>query len=74
MLKSMLINHITCVYRVRHGYVHISNNVYEGWREYAIGGSMNPSILSQGNLFIASGKRKVSTATLKTIKVGYGTF
>ncbi|XP_019709583.1 pectate lyase 1-like [Elaeis guineensis] len=46
--------------RVRHGYAHIANNVYEGWREYAIGGSMNPSVLSQGNLFIASGKRKAT--------------
>lgn len=31
------------------------NNVYTGWEMYAIGGSANPTINSQGNVFIASG-------------------
>lgn len=39
--------------RIRNGYVHIANNLYEGWRDYAIGGSMHPTILSEGNRFIA---------------------
>ncbi|KAF7031027.1 hypothetical protein CFC21_042416 [Triticum aestivum] len=40
--------------RIRHGYAHVVNNFYDGWREYAIGGSMGPTVKSQGNLFIAS--------------------
>lgn len=39
--------------RVRHGYAHVVNNLYLGWRLYAIGGSMNPSIKSESNLFVA---------------------
>lgn len=39
--------------RVRHGYAHVVNNQYLGWRLYAIGGSMNPSIKSESNLFVA---------------------
>ncbi|KAL6538483.1 hypothetical protein OROGR_012471 [Orobanche gracilis] len=41
--------------RCRHGYFHIVNNVYTGWKMYAIGGSANPTINSQDNVFIASG-------------------
>ncbi|KAL2945575.1 putative pectate lyase 4 [Bienertia sinuspersici] len=39
--------------RVRHGYAHVANNIYLGWEIYAIGGSMNPSIKSESNLFVA---------------------
>ncbi|KAK6928183.1 Pectate lyase [Dillenia turbinata] len=39
--------------RVRHGYAHVVNNLYLEWGKYAIGGSMNPSILSESNLFVA---------------------
>ncbi|KAI3455535.1 hypothetical protein Pfo_012198 [Paulownia fortunei] len=39
--------------RIRFGYAHVVNNLYLGWGQYAIGGSMNPSIKSQANLFIA---------------------
>ncbi|XP_003571615.2 pectate lyase 1 [Brachypodium distachyon] len=47
--------------RIRHGYAHVVNNLYDGWRDYAIGGSMGPSVKSQGNLFIASpGNAKVT--------------
>ncbi|KAL9681674.1 hypothetical protein QQ045_013461 [Rhodiola kirilowii] len=48
--------------RVRHGYAHVANNLYKGWRDYAIGGSMNPSIMSESNLFIApnSGNKKIT--------------
>ncbi|RCV30588.1 hypothetical protein SEVIR_6G118000v4 [Setaria viridis] len=41
--------------RIRHGYAHVVNNLYDGWVQYAIGGSMGPSVKSQGNLFVASG-------------------
>ncbi|KAH7859799.1 hypothetical protein Vadar_005600 [Vaccinium darrowii] len=40
--------------RCRLGYFHIVNNVYTGWEMYAIGGSANPTINSEGNVFIAS--------------------
>ncbi|KAL9681176.1 hypothetical protein QQ045_012957 [Rhodiola kirilowii] len=48
--------------RVRHGYAHVANNLYKGWRDYAIGGSMNPSIMSESNLFIAPncGNKKIT--------------
>ncbi|XVF11976.1 hypothetical protein REPUB_Repub08aG0075100 [Reevesia pubescens] len=39
--------------RVRWGFVHVVNNDYTHWLMYAIGGSRNPTILSQGNRFIA---------------------
>ncbi|WVZ95479.1 hypothetical protein U9M48_041239 [Paspalum notatum var. saurae] len=39
--------------RIRHGYAHVVNNLYDGWRDYAIGGSKQPSVKSQGNLFVA---------------------
>ncbi|KAL4638819.1 hypothetical protein ACB092_03G174400 [Castanea dentata] len=39
--------------RIRFGYAHVVNNLYQGWMQYAIGGSMNPSVKSQANLFIA---------------------
>lgn len=42
------------LFRCRHGYFHIVNNLYSGWEMYAIGGSANPTINSQGNVFIAS--------------------
>ncbi|KAJ8768266.1 hypothetical protein K2173_021206 [Erythroxylum novogranatense] len=48
--------------RVRHGYAHVANNLYQGWQQYAIGGSMNPSIKSTANYFIApkAGKKEVT--------------
>ncbi|XP_075519484.1 pectate lyase-like [Primulina tabacum] len=39
--------------RARYGFVHIVNNDYTNWLMYAIGGSQHPTILSQGNRFIA---------------------
>ncbi|CAA0821118.1 Probable pectate lyase 4 [Striga hermonthica] len=39
--------------RLRFGYAHVVNNLYLGWGQYALGGSMNPGIKSQANLFIA---------------------
>ncbi|KAJ0048234.1 hypothetical protein Pint_16595 [Pistacia integerrima] len=47
--------------RVRYGFAHVANNLYQEWTSYAIGGSMNPQIMSEANLFIAqkSGKKEV---------------
>ncbi|KAI4298724.1 hypothetical protein L6164_032248 [Bauhinia variegata] len=39
--------------RVRFGYAHVVNNRYDEWGMYAIGGSANPTILSEGNYFVA---------------------
>ncbi|BAT74568.1 hypothetical protein LR48_Vigan01g102300 [Vigna angularis] len=38
--------------RCRHGFFHVVNNDYTHWEMYAIGGSMNPTIISEGNRFI----------------------
>lgn len=39
--------------RCRRGFFHIVNNDYTHWESYALGGSENPTIISQGNRFIA---------------------
>ncbi|MCL7026318.1 hypothetical protein MKW94_027885 [Papaver nudicaule] len=39
--------------RCRWGFVHVVNNDYTHWIMYAIGGSHNPTIVSQGNRYIA---------------------
>ncbi|KAJ7975491.1 Pectate lyase [Quillaja saponaria] len=48
--------------RIRHGYAHVANNLYQGWMQYAIGGSECPKVKSEANLFIApkSGKKEVT--------------
>ncbi|KAK7367460.1 hypothetical protein VNO80_09472 [Phaseolus coccineus] len=48
--------------RIRHGYAHVVNNLYLGWVQYAIGGSMRPSLKSEANLFIAptTGSKEVT--------------
>ncbi|KAI3510293.1 hypothetical protein L1887_17174 [Cichorium endivia] len=40
--------------RVRLGYAHVANNKYDEWHMYAIGGSANPTIFSEGNYYTAS--------------------
>ncbi|GMH27606.1 hypothetical protein Nepgr_029449 [Nepenthes gracilis] len=39
--------------RCRWGFFHVVNNDYTHWQMYAIGGSQHPTIISQGNRFIA---------------------
>ena len=39
--------------RCRWGFIHVVNNDYTHWIMYAIGGSAHPTIISQGNRFIA---------------------
>ncbi|TKY45977.1 putative pectate lyase 2 [Spatholobus suberectus] len=48
--------------RIRYGYAHVANNLYLGWTQYAIGGSMEPSLKSEANLFIAptTGSKEVT--------------
>lgn len=45
------------IFRCRHGYFHVVNNDYTHWEMYAIGGSANPTINSQGNRFLAPNNR-----------------
>ncbi|KAI5072297.1 hypothetical protein GOP47_0012403 [Adiantum capillus-veneris] len=47
--------------RCRLGYVHVLNNDYDGWGEYALGGSAGPTIISEGNRFRASSSAKQVT-------------
>lgn len=42
-----------CNGRCRHGYFHVVNNDYTHWEMYAIGGSAEPTINSQGNRYAA---------------------
>ncbi|RDX79939.1 putative pectate lyase P59, partial [Mucuna pruriens] len=42
--------------RCRWGFFHIVNNDYTHWLMYAIGGSQHPTIISQGNRFVAPDK------------------
>ncbi|KFK34736.1 hypothetical protein AALP_AA5G186200 [Arabis alpina] len=39
--------------RCRRGYIHVVNNDFTSWKMYAIGGSGNPTINSQGNRYSA---------------------
>ncbi|KAH7529144.1 hypothetical protein FEM48_Zijuj05G0153300 [Ziziphus jujuba var. spinosa] len=39
--------------RIRWGFAHVVNNDYTHWLMYAIGGSQHPTIVSQGNRFVA---------------------
>uniref|UniRef100_A0A2C9U512 Pectate lyase n=1 Tax=Manihot esculenta TaxID=3983 RepID=A0A2C9U512_MANES len=39
--------------RCRWGFFHVVNNDYTYWKMYAIGGSKHPTIISQGNRFLA---------------------
>ncbi|KAJ4969845.1 hypothetical protein NE237_002944 [Protea cynaroides] len=39
--------------RCRRGYIHVVNNDFTEWEMYAIGGSANPTINSQGNRYTA---------------------
>lgn len=57
--------------RCRHGYFHIVNNVYTGWKMYAIGGSANPTINSQGNVFVASDSNFTKEVTKRDSQLGY---
>jgi hypothetical protein len=47
-------NNLNCsCFRCRHGYFHVVNNDYTHWEMYAIGGSAEPTINSQGNRYLA---------------------
>ncbi|KAJ4707501.1 Pectate lyase family protein [Melia azedarach] len=47
----------------RLGFCHVVNNEYIHWKMYAIGGTKNPTFLSQGNKFVASDDRSLKQVT-----------
>lgn len=49
--------------RCRSGFFHVINNYYSRWEMYAIGGSHNPTIISQGNRFKASNNTRTKEVT-----------
>ncbi|XVF03393.1 hypothetical protein REPUB_Repub04eG0257400 [Reevesia pubescens] len=49
--------------RCRWGFIHVVNNDYTHWQMYAIGGSSNPTIISQGNRFIAPADPRAKEVT-----------
>lgn len=62
-IMSCLSEHFLCIGygRMRFGYCHVVNNDYpSGWGMYAIGGSEDPTFLSEGNRFVASSSKEVN--------------
>ncbi|KAL3531991.1 hypothetical protein ACH5RR_005512 [Cinchona calisaya] len=59
--------------RCRRGYIHVVNNDYTRWEMYAIGGSGNPTINSQGNRYIAPTDRNAKEVT-KRVETSQGTW
>ncbi|KAL9239970.1 hypothetical protein vseg_014239 [Gypsophila vaccaria] len=56
--------------RCRYGFFHVVNNDYTHWIMYAIGGTSNPTIISQGNRFIAPPDPKAKMVTNRNNVVG----
>ncbi|XP_047309483.1 putative pectate lyase 2 [Impatiens glandulifera] len=57
--------------RVRLGYAHVANNRYDEWQMYAIGGSANPTIFSDGNYFVAPNKPNAKQVTKREANGGW---
>ncbi|WCJ20211.1 Pectin lyase-like superfamily protein [Euphorbia peplus] len=57
--------------RVRYGYAHVANNRYEEWEMYAIGGSANPTIFSEGNYFFAPNNDNIKQVTKREVEGGW---
>ncbi|KAK9133306.1 hypothetical protein Scep_012834 [Stephania cephalantha] len=57
--------------RVRFGYAHVANNRYDEWEMYAIGGSAYPTILSEGNYFVAPDNPDVKEVTKREANGGW---
>ncbi|KAF3971785.1 hypothetical protein ACB098_06G187800 [Castanea mollissima] len=49
--------------RCRRGYIHVVNNDFTQWEMYAIGGSANPTINSQGNRYTAPSDENAKEVT-----------
>ncbi|KAK9126580.1 hypothetical protein Scep_015426 [Stephania cephalantha] len=51
--------------RCRWGYFHVANNLYTEWTQYAVGGSANPTINSQGNCYVAPENKDAKQVTAR---------
>ncbi|KAJ9551101.1 hypothetical protein OSB04_015146 [Centaurea solstitialis] len=51
--------------RVRFGFFQIVNNCYDKWKMYAISGTMKPTILSQGNKYVAPDDPNAKQVTMR---------
>ncbi|CAI5504944.1 unnamed protein product [Closterium sp. Naga37s-1] len=61
--------------RGRFGQFHVVNNYYpNGWGIYAIGGSADPTFLSEGNYFVANDKPFLKEVTKHNIAAGQSTY
>ncbi|ESW29378.1 hypothetical protein PHAVU_002G065800 [Phaseolus vulgaris] len=49
--------------RCRFGFIHVVNNDYTHWEMYAIGGSKHPTIISEGNRFVAPDSKDAKQIT-----------
>ncbi|KAI3801124.1 hypothetical protein L1987_29227 [Smallanthus sonchifolius] len=56
--------------RCRHGYFHVVNNDYTHWEMYAIGGSANPTINSEGNRYLAPSNPNAKEVTKRVVTNG----
>ncbi|KAL5100334.1 hypothetical protein RYX36_004661 [Vicia faba] len=56
--------------RCRYGFIHVLNNDYTHWEMYAIGGSQNPTIISEGNRFIAPNNPNAKEITKRDTSEG----
>ncbi|KAJ7950359.1 Pectate lyase [Quillaja saponaria] len=56
--------------RCRHGYFHVVNNDYTHWEMYAIGGSADPTINSQGNRYLAPLNPFAKEVTKRVVTTG----
>ncbi|KAK4421358.1 putative pectate lyase 2 [Sesamum alatum] len=56
--------------RVRLGYAHVANNRYDQWEMYAIGGSADPTIFSEGNYFMAPNSPDIKQVTKREVRSG----
>ncbi|KAK7317236.1 hypothetical protein RJT34_01291 [Clitoria ternatea] len=52
--------------RCRWGFFHVVNNDYTHWLMYAIGGSQNPTLISQGNRYVAPPDQNAKEVTHRT--------
>ncbi|KAK9092027.1 hypothetical protein Syun_026938 [Stephania yunnanensis] len=68
---SHVIIHGISIHDFRLGYAHIANNMYEQWQMYAIGGSGNPTIFSEGNYFAAPKNADSKEVTKREVKSGW---
>ncbi|CAI0386726.1 unnamed protein product [Linum tenue] len=57
--------------RCRWGFFHVVNNDYTHWLMYAIGGSNHPTIISQGNRFIAPENKAAKQFVTQVTKRDY---